>query len=204
MIHKFISTTITALALSVFSHAELQGMQDYKPAEIVNSGWEAFVSVGGGNSLIARDGTIFMDMRIGVEWNHFIGAGLYASFILDDIKNPNIKQFKQMIDYNAFGAFAEIIPYNNGFFSVSVPVGVGFGTVNAIFEGDEELEESDRFFVADAAVHFNFRLTHLLEVSIGGGYRAFAGIEENNLDNIDFCSPFGVLQISFKGAGKKK
>jgi hypothetical protein len=41
-------------------------------------------------------------------------------------------------------------------------------------------------------------MTKLFEISIGGGYRLFAGIEENNLKNKDFRSPFGELRFTFK------
>jgi hypothetical protein len=48
------------------------------------------------------------------------------------------------------------------------------------------------------AVHFNYRITKMLEVSIGGGYRMFAGIEANNLENLDFCTPFGELRFTVR------
>lgn len=198
MIHQSIKATIAALCLAVFSHAELQGMQDHQPAKVVNDGKKALVSFGGGNSLIARDGTIFTDFRIGVEWNPYIATGIFGTFIMDDVKNPNIKTTSQMIDYNSYGAFVEVTPYRNGIFALSFPIGVGFGSINTINSGDEELEETDHFFVAEAAAQFNFRLTRILEVSFGGGYRLFAGVEENNLDNGDFRTPFGILKFTIK------
>jgi hypothetical protein len=38
----------------------------------------------------------------------------------------------------------------------------------------------------------------MLEASIGGGYRMFAGIEANNLENLDFCTPFGELRFTIR------
>ena len=58
--------------------------------------------------------------------------------------------------------------------------------------------QSHGFFTADFSAQFNFRMTKLFEVSIGGGYRLFAGIEANNLKNKDFRSPFGELRFTFK------
>ena len=55
------------LALAVSSFAELAGMNDNSAAESSdNSSMSALVGLGGGNSMIADDGVIFMTMRIGV------------------------------------------------------------------------------------------------------------------------------------------
>ena len=63
---------------------------------------------------------------------------------------------------------------------------------------DEAFESEDYFFTADMAVHFNYRVTKMLEISIGGGYRMFSGIETNGLENLDFCTPFGELRFTIR------
>ena len=171
------------------SHAELQGSKDYEPSKAESSDWSALVGVSGGNSLIARDGTIFMNLRIGIALNPYISFGAYHSSILSNVQNPKVHH-SQMIDYHAYGVFAEPVVFRNGIFSISLPVSIG---------GDEDgFKAEDGFFVADFSAQFNFRVTKLFEVSIGGGYRLFAGIEENNLKNKDFRTPFGELRFTFK------
>jgi hypothetical protein len=82
--------------------------------------------------------------------------------------------------------------------SISVPIQVGGGVVNIMEADDEAFAPEDYFFTADMAAHFNYRLTKMLEVSVGGGYRMFAGIDKNNLDNMDFNTPFGELRFTIK------
>jgi len=195
---KLLTSLLMALTLAVSSHAELQGSKDYEPGKAENSGLNALISVGGGNSLIARDGTIFMNLRIGIVLNPHISVGAYFSSILSDVRNPKIRH-PQMIDYHAYGVFAEPVVYRNGLFSISLPVSIGGGSVNFMNKGDEDgFKSEDAFFTSDFSAQFNFRVTKLLEVSIGGGYRLFAGIEENNLKNKDFRTPFGELRFTFK------
>ena len=195
---KFLMTLLTALSLTVSANAKLQGSDDYEPGKTDNSGWSALLGVSGGNSLIARDGTIFMNLRIGIALNPYISFGAYSSTILSDVQNPKVKH-SQMIDYHAFGVFAEATVFRNGIFSISIPVSIGGGEVDFMDKGDEDgFKAEDGFFTADFAAQFNFRVTRLLEVSVGGGYRLFAGIEANNLKNKDFRSPFGELRFTFK------
>ena len=195
---KLLTSLLMALSLAVSSHAELLGSQDYEPGKLDTSGWSALLGVSGGNSLIARDGTIFMTLRIGLVLNPYISLGAYSSSILSDVQNPKVHH-SQMIDYHAFGAFVEPVVFRDGFFSISLPMSIGGGEVDFMDKGDEDgFKAEDAFFVADFAAQFNFRVTKLLEVSIGGGYRLFAGIEENNLKNKDFCTPFGELRFTFK------
>lgn len=184
------------LTLAVTASAELQSVK-YTPEEPKNEGWSALIGVGGGNSLVADDGAIFANLRIGIQWNPLLATGVYANFLLSDIRNYNVPQ-KQMVDYNSFGAFVELFPLRFDEFSISVPIEVGGGAINIIENGDENFSSEDYFFVADMAVHFNYRVTKMLEVSIGGGYRMFAGIEENGLENLDFCTPFGELRFTIK------
>ena len=195
---KILTSLLMALTLAVSSHAELQGSGDYQPKEEKSSGWSALLGVSGGNSLIARDGTIFMNLRIGVALNPYIRLGAYSSSIFSDVKNPKVHH-SQMIDYHAFGIFAEPVVFRNGLFSISLPVSLGFGEVNFMDKGDEDgFKAEDTFFVSDFSAQFNFRVTKLLEVSVGGGYRLFAGIEANKLKNKDFRTPFGELRFTFK------
>lgn len=187
-----------ALTLAVSSHAKLQGSDDYQPKEEASSGWSALLGISGGNSLIARDGTIFMNIRIGIALNPYISFGAYQSSIMSNVKNPKVRH-SQMIDYHAFGVFAEPVVFRNGIFSISLPVSIGGGEVDFMDKGDEDgFKAEDGFFTADFSAQFNFRVTKLFEVSIGGGYRLFAGIEENNLKNKDFRTPFGELRFTFK------
>lgn len=193
---KYIS--VFAFAFAVSANAELVGMNDQATeAPAKERSWSGLVGVSGGNSLIARDGTIFMSVRIGVQWNDIIANGAWATFLMSDVMNPNVKG-QELVNYNAFGLFAELFPYRNGAFSISVPVQVGAGVVNVIEKGDEAFSPEDKFFTGEMALHFNYRVTRMLEVSIGGGYRMFAGISENNLDDMDFCTPFGELRFTIK------
>lgn len=195
---KLLTSLLMALTLAVSSHAELQGSKDYEPSKVESSDWSALVGVSGGNSLIARDGTIFMNLRIGIALNPYISFGAYHSSILSNVQNPKVHH-SQMIDYHAYGVFAEPVVFRNGIFSISLPVSIGGGEVDFMDKGDEDgFKAEDGFFVADFSAQFNFRVTKLFEVSIGGGYRLFAGIEENNLKNKDFRSPFGELRFTFK------
>ncbi len=195
---KLLTSLLMALTLAVSSHAELQGSKDYEPGKVESSDWSALLGVGGGNSLIARDGTIFMNLRIGVVLNPHISLGGYFSTILSDVKNPKIRH-PQMLDYHSYGIFVEPVVFRNGIFSISFPISLGGGSVNFMNKGDEDgFKSEDAFFTSDFSAQFNFRVTKLLEVSIGGGYRLFAGIEENNLKNKDFRTPFGELRFTFK------
>ena len=195
---KFLTTLLAALTLTVGAHAELQGSNDYQPKEEVSSDMSALLGVSGGNSLIARDGTIFMNLRVGVVMNQYISLGAYFSTILSDVRNPKIRH-PQMLDYHSYGIFAEPVVFRNGIFSISLPVSIGGGSVNFLNKGDEDgFKSDDAFFTSDISAQFNFRVTKLLEVSVGGGYRLFAGIEEYNLKNKDFRTPFGELRFTFK------
>ncbi len=195
---KFLATLLMAMALAVNSHAKLQGSDDLQPKEDAKSSWSALLGIGGGNSLIARDGTIFMNIRIGVALNPHISLGAYFSSILSDVLNPKVRH-PQMLDYHSYGVFAEPVVFRNGLFSISLPISIGGGSVNFMNKGDEDgFKSEDAFFTSDFSAQFNFRVTKLLEISIGGGYRLFAGIEENNLKNKDFRSPFGELRFTFK------
>ena len=195
---KLLATILTALTLTVSANAKLQGSDDYQPKAEPTSSWSALLGVSGGNSLIARDGTIFMNLRIGVVLNPYISLGGYFSTILSDVKNPKVRH-PQMLDYHSYGIFAEPVVFRSGLFSISLPISIGGGSVNFMDKGDEDgFKSDDAFFTSDFSAQFNFRVTKLLEVSFGGGYRLFAGIEEHNLKNKDFRTPFGELRFTFK------
>ena len=197
---KFALALALVLSLSGTSFAELAGMGDSNaPTEQKSEGGiKALIGIGGGNSMIADDGTIFMALRIGLDFGKLLSAGMWYVSTISDVRNYNVPQ-KQLINYNSFGAFVELFPLRfNEEMSLSVPIRVGGGAVNALENGDEGFESEDYFFVADMAVHFNYRITKMLEVSIGGGYRMFAGIEETNLENMDFCTPVGELRFTIR------
>ena len=195
---KIFATILMAMALAVSSHAKLQGSDDLQPKEEAKSSWSALLGVSGGNSLLARDGTIFMNIRIGIALNPYISFGAFCSTIMSDVKNPKVHH-SQMIDYHTFGVFAEATVFRSGIFSISIPINIGGGEVDFLDKGDEDgFKADDGVFTADFSAQFNFRVTKLLEASIGGGYRLFAGVEANNLKNKDFRTPFGELRFTFK------
>ena len=126
-----------------------------------------------------------------------ISTGVWVSRLLSDVRNYNVAE-KQMIKYMSFGGFVELFPLRLGNFAISVPIEVGGGALYVMEPEDEAFESEDYFFTADMAVHFNYRVTRMLEVSIGGGYRMFNGIETNGLENLDFCTPFGELRFTIR------
>lgn len=195
MFKKFATALALTLGLGA-AHAELRSAT-FTPEEPNNNGWKAFLGIGGGNALLAEDGTVFANLRIGIEWNSWLATGVFASFIVDDVRNHNVKT-PQMVNYNAYGAVVEFTPFRKDLFSISVPVEIAGGVVNAMDWGESAFSPEDYFFMADVAAQFNFRVTKMLEVSIGGGYRFFAGIEDNNLDNGDFNTPFGEIRFTIK------
>lgn len=195
---KFAFAATFMLFAATSSFAELKDMGDTTPAnEKSSSGIRALIGIGGGNSMITDDGTIFMNLRIGIDFNPLFSSGLWVSSIMSDVENHKVKH-NQLVNYKAFGGFVELFPLRFDKFSVSVPIQAGGGSVSALEPGDEAYETEDYFFIADMAVHFNYRITKMLEISIGGGYRMFTGIEENNLENLDFCTPFGELRFTVR------
>ena len=187
------------LALSGTSFAELAGMGDTNTPteEKPEGGIKALIGVGGGNVLLADDGAIFANLRIGLDLSPLFATGVWASRLLSDVRNHNVKE-KQMIKYMSFGGFVELFPLRFDEFSVSIPIAVGGGALYVMEPEDEAFESEDYFFTADMSVHFNYRITKMLEISIGGGYRMFTGIETNNLENLDFCTPFGELRFTVR------
>lgn len=184
------------MALVAFANAELQSVK-YTPEEKSNDGLKAFIGVSGGNVLVADDGAIFANIRIGLDILPQISTGVWVSRLLSDVRNYNVAE-KQMIKYMSFGGFVELFPLRLGDFAISVPIEVGGGALYVMEPDDEAFESEDYFFTADMAVHFNYRVTRMLEVSIGGGYRMFNGIETNGLENLDFCTPFGELRFTIR------
>lgn len=195
---KVLFTLALVLSCATSSFAELAGMGDSQDsAAKKNEGLKALIGFSGGNSMIADDGTIFATLRIGLDFQPLFATGVWASAIVSDVRNYNVKE-KQLVNYKSFGAFIELFPIRFGDFAISVPVEIGAGVVNALENGDESFESEDYFFTGDMALHFNYRVTNMLEISIGGGYRMFADIEENNLENMDFCTPFGELRFTVR------
>ena len=184
------------VALAAFANAELRSA-NFTPEEKSDDGLKAFIGVSGGNVLVADDGAIFANLRIGLDFNPLISGGVWVSRVLSDVRNYNVEE-KQMIKYMSFGGFVELFPLRHGDFAISVPVEIGGGALYVMEPDDEAFESEDYFFTADMAVHFNYRVTKMLEVSIGGGYRMFSGIETNNLENLDFCTPFGELRFTIR------
>lgn len=184
------------MALVAFANAELQSVK-YTPEEKSNDGLKAFIGVSSGNVLVADDGAIFANIRIGLDILPQISTGVWVSRLLSDVRNYNVAE-KQMIKYMSFGGFVELFPLRLGDFAISVPIEVGGGALYVMEPEDEAFESEDYFFTADMAVHFNYRVTRMLEVSIGGGYRMFNGIETNGLENLDFCTPFGELRFTIR------
>jgi hypothetical protein len=189
---------LLVLFLAPSCFAELAGMGDASASEQKSeSGLKALIGLGGGNTMIADDGALFMSLRIGLDLKPLVAVGAWASTSIDDVRNYSAP-IKQMINYKSFGAFVELFPLRFNEMSISVPIQVGGGVVNIMEADDEAFAPEDYFFTADMAAHFNYRLTKMLEISIGGGYRMFAGIEENYLDNMDFCTPFGELRFTVR------
>jgi len=196
--HGLALALLLVLSLAGTSFAELAGMGDHTPAASEEKGGiSALIGLGGGNSMITDDGTIFMAMRIGLDFGDLLSAGLWYVTTISDVRNYNVSQ-KQLVNYNSFGAFVELIPLHIDKFSLSVPLRIGGGAINTLEDGDENFQSEDYVFIADMALHFNYRVTRMLEVSIGGGYRMFAGVETNNLENLDFCTPFGELRFTIR------
>ena len=146
---KIFASILMAMALAVNSHAKLQGSDDFQPKEEAKSSWSALLGVSGGNSLLARDGTIFMNIRIGIALNPYINFGAFCSTIMSDVKNPKVHH-SQMIDYHTFGVFAEATVFRSGIFSVSIPINIGGGEIDFMDKGDEDgFKASDGVFTAD-------------------------------------------------------
>ena len=146
---------------------------------------------------MADDGAIFANLRIGLDINPLLSTGVWVSRLLSDVRNYNVPE-KQMIKYMSVGGFVELFPVRVSDFSISIPIQIGGGALYVMEPEDEAFESEDYFFTADMAVHFNYRVTKMLEVSIGGGYRMLSGIESNNLENLDFCTPFGELRFTIR------
>jgi hypothetical protein len=89
------------VALVAFASAELQSVQ-YSPEEKSNDGLKAFIGVSGGNVLVADDGAIFANLRIGLDINPLLSTGVWVSRLLSDVRNYNVAE-KQMIKYMSVG-----------------------------------------------------------------------------------------------------
>ncbi len=194
-IGKIVIASIAALAIS--AQAELAGMNDSHTEDVKSEGIKALMGLTGGTAMLGDEGILYMGLRIGLDFKPLLSSGLWAATSIEDVRNHNAS-VKQMVNYKSFGAFVELFPVRVGEFSVSVPIQLGVGVLNVLESGDNAFEASDYFFTGDMAAHFNYRLTKMLDVSIGGGYRMVAGIEENDLENKDLCTPFGELRFTIR------
>lgn len=184
------------VAMVAFASAELRSA-NFTPEKKTDDRLKAFIGVSGGNVLVADDGAVFANLRIGLDFDPIFSTGVWVSRLLSDVRNYNVEE-KQMIKYMSVGGFVELFPIRINDFSISIPVQVGGGALYVMEPDDESFESEDYFFTADIAAHFNYRITRMLEISIGGGYRMFTGIEESNLENLDFCTPFGELRFTIR------
>ena len=107
------------VVLTAFANAELQSVK-YTPEEKTNDGLKAFIGVSGGNVLVADDGAIFANLRIGLDINPLLSTGVWVSRLLSDVRNYNVAE-KQMIKYMSVGGFVELFPVRINDFSISVP-----------------------------------------------------------------------------------
>lgn len=182
---------LIALGLALHAQAQEQN-QSEEPAQKL----KAFVGFGGGNSMIARDGTVWISIKSGLRINSRVQTGVYASTIISDVTNPYKKDAPQNIDYNALGIFGEFTALEKGAFSLTLPVAAGAGLINIIKQNAENSKAEDGFFMAEAGFAFNCQVTQMLRVSIAGGWRQFLGIDNNKLRNKDFNTLFG--EFSFR------
>lgn len=174
--------------------AEIASLSDPSVEKTDDSSLKAFVGFEADNILLVEDGSFAFSIRGGVSFNPSFRFGVYASTVANDV-NTKYDGKNISVDYNALGLLGEFHAFRYGKFSVSIPVTAGAGFVNIQTKGKENSEAKDGFFVADAALHFNYQVTRTLEFGIGGGYRLFLGISEEGFDNQDFNTPFGAIFI---------
>lgn len=176
--------------------AEISTLTDTDATASSEKSLKAFVGFEANNILLIEDGSLYFSLHGGVAINPNFRMGIYAATVASDV---NTKENRKSIsvDYNALGLLAEFKPVSFGNFSISIPVSAGAGFSNVQTQGQENSKAKDGFFVADAALHFNYQITPALEFGIGGGYRFFLGISEDGLDNGDFNTPFGAIFINW-------
>ena len=93
---KFAFAATFMLFAATSSFAELKDMGDATPASEKSSGGiRALIGIGGGNSMITDDGTIFMNLRIGIDFNPLFSSGLWVSSIMSDVENHKVKHNQQ-------------------------------------------------------------------------------------------------------------
>ena len=138
---------ILLVALVAFANAELQSVK-YTPEEKTDDGLKAFIGVSGGNVLVADDGAIFANLRIGLDINPLFSTGVWVSRLLSDVRNYNVAE-KQMIKYMSVGGFVELFPVRINDFSISIPIQIGGGALYVMEPDDEAFESEDYFFTAD-------------------------------------------------------
>ncbi|MBP5247783.1 MAG: hypothetical protein J6Z31_08000 [Fibrobacter sp.] len=176
--------------------AEISTLTDTDAVASSENSLKAFVGFEANNILLIEDGSIYFSLHGGVALNPNFRLGIYAATVASDV-NTREKGKNISVDYNALGLLAELKPISFGKFSLSIPVSAGAGFSNIQTQGTENSKAKDGFFVADAALHFNYQITPALEFGIGGGYRFFLGISEDGFDNGDFNTPFGAIFINW-------
>lgn len=190
---------LTLFAFSLFASfasAEIASLSENSEAASGDLSAKAFIGFEANNILLLEDGSLVFSVHGGVDLCPAFRLGIYAATVANDV-NTKYDGKNISVDYNALGLLAEIRPVRFGNFSVSFPVTAGAGYVNVQTQGKENSEAKDGFFVADAALHLNWRVTRALEFGIGGGYRVFLGISEEGLDGGDFNTPFGAIFINW-------
>ncbi len=174
--------------------AEITSLSDTPTDKTDDSSPKAFVGFEANNILLVEDGSIAFSIRGGVSFNPSFRFGVYAATVANDV-NTKYGEKNISVDYNALGLLGEFHAFRSGKFSISIPVTAGAGFINIQTKGKENSKAKDGFFIADAALHFNYQVTKTLEFGIGGGYRLFLGISEEGFDNQDFNTPFGAIFI---------
>ena len=186
------------IALACFASpalAEISTLTDTDAVASDNS-LKAFVGFEANNILLVEDGSLYFSIHGGVVLNPNFRLGLYAATVANDV-NTKENGKNIAVDYNSLGVLAELKPVSFGNFSISIPVTAGAGFSSIQTQGTENSKAKDGFFVADAALHFNYQITPALEFGIGGGYRFFLGISEDGFDDGDFNTPFGAIFINW-------
>ncbi len=188
---------ILALALGVSTaNAEITVLTDTDEVARSEKTVKTFVGFEANNILLLEDGSIAFSIHGGVSFHPLFRLGLYASTVANDV-NLQKGGKKISVDYKSLGIFTELKPFAYNAFSISVPLTAGAGFTNISKQGSENSKADDGFFMGDAALHFNYKITRSLEIGIGGGYRFFLGISEDGFSNGDFNTPFGAVFINW-------
>ena len=175
--------------------AEISSLNDSENA-IVSDENKIFLGFEANNILLLEDGSLYFSFHGGVKIHPQFRLGMYAATVANDVNSKEHGK-KISVDYNSLGILAEYKPLQIGNFSLSIPVTAGAGFTSINTKGEEHSKAKDGYFVADAALHFNYQINPSIEIGIGGGYRVFLGISEDDFENSDFNTPFGAFFINW-------